>query len=53
MNHIIAIDLGKFNSMVCFYETTTKKHSFAKASTDKSCFRTLLTQHPVDLVVVV
>jgi len=52
MNHIIAIDLGKFNSMVCFYETSTKQHRFAKASTEKSYFRTLLTQHPVDLVVV-
>ena len=50
--NIIAIDLGKFNSMVCFYESGTQKHRFATATTEKSYFRSLLSNHPVDLVVV-
>jgi transposase len=50
--NIIAIDLGKFNSMVCFYDSDTRKHSFANATTEKSYFRSLLTNHLVDLVVV-
>ena len=49
--NIIAIDLGKFNSMVCFYETTTQKHSFAIATTEKGYFRSLFENHDVDLVV--
>ena len=50
--NIIAIDLGKFNSMICFYETTTQKHSFAKATTGKGYFRSVLESHQADLVVV-
>ena len=50
--NIIAIDLGKFNSMVCFYDTTTQEHSFARATTAKGYFRSLLENHQVDLVVV-
>lgn len=49
---IIAIDLGKFKSMVCFYETGSGKHSFAKAKTEKGYFRSLLKNHHADLVVV-
>ena len=49
--NFIAIDLGKFNSMVCFYETTTQKHSFANATTEKGYFRSLFENHDVDLVV--
>ena len=43
--NIIAIDLGKFNSMVCFYETTTQEHSFAKATTEKGYFRSVFENH--------
>lgn len=50
--NIIAIDLGKFNSMVCFYDSESQKHSFAKATTEKNYFRTLLKNHSADLVVV-
>ena len=50
--NIIAIDLGKFNSMICFYDTTTREHSFAKATTEKGYFRSLFENHDVDLVVV-
>ena len=28
--NILAIDLGKFNSMCCFYDTKTRKYSFWK-----------------------
>ena len=50
--NIIAIDFGKFNSMVFFYEITTKHHRFAKAATKRGYFRSLLTNHSADLVVV-
>ena len=49
--NIIAIDLGKFNSMVCFYETTTQEHSFAQATTERGYFRSLFENHDVDVVV--
>ncbi|MEM7784848.1 MAG: hypothetical protein AAF623_15975, partial [Planctomycetota bacterium] len=31
-------DLGKFNSMFCFYDTVTNKHSTALAATDRGYF---------------
>jgi len=48
---IIAIDLGKFNSMVCFFETGTNDHRFQLINTERGYLRTLLTKHPSDLVV--
>jgi len=50
---IMGIDLGKFNSMVCIYNKTTREHSFQTAATQRGYFRTLLTQpEKPDLVVV-
>ena len=43
--NIIAIDLGKFNSMFCFYETATQEHCFAKATTEKGYFRSVFESH--------
>ena len=48
---IIAIDLGKFNSMVCFYDSDTQEHSFWNAATQREYLRTILTKNPCDLVV--
>lgn len=48
---ILAIDLGKFNSMCCFFDTSTQKHSFLNAATTRSYLRTVLTTHAIDLVV--
>jgi hypothetical protein len=31
--HILAIDLGKFNSMCCFFNTETQEYSFWRAPT--------------------
>jgi len=49
---IIAADLGKFNSMFCFYDSATREHSTAKASTDRSYFHSVLKSKQPDLVVV-
>ena len=33
--NILAIDLGKFNSMCCFYETDTQRYRFQAAVTTR------------------
>ena len=48
---IIAIDLGKFNSMVCFFDSDTNEHRFQLIKTELGYLRTLLTKHVSDLVV--
>ena len=48
---ILAIDLGKFNSMCCFFNTQTREYSFWRASTDRLYLRTVLEKFPADLVV--
>ena len=50
--NIMAIDLGKFNSMVCNYEQTSREHSFETVSTERGYFESLLKSHQPDLVVV-
>jgi hypothetical protein len=32
---ILALDLGKFNTMCCFFDTETRKHEFLNAATDR------------------
>ncbi len=34
--NILAIDLGKYNSMCCFFDTKTQKHSYLNAATSRS-----------------
>ena len=48
---ILALDLGKFNTMCCFFETKTRKHSFLNAATERNYLNTLFKKHKVDLVV--
>ena len=36
---ILAIDLGKFNSMRCFFDTETQEYSFWPAATTRHYFR--------------
>lgn len=48
---ILSIDLGKFNSMCCFFETTTQKHEFLQAATTRSYMKSVLTSQAIDLVV--
>jgi hypothetical protein len=47
----LALDLGKFNTMACFFDTKTRTYSFHLASTDRNYQKTLFEMHPVDLVV--
>ena len=49
--NILAIDLGKFNSMCCFFDTDTQEHRFQMAATTKRYLTAVLTNHKIDLVV--
>ena len=49
--NFLAIDLGKFNSMICFFESKTRKTSYLQAATTRDYFRTVFSKHSVDLVV--
>lgn len=48
---ILALDLGKFNTMCCYFDSKTRKHSFLNATTDRSYLSTVFKKHKVDLVV--
>jgi len=48
---ILALDLGKFNTMCCFFDTKTRKHTFHNAATERSYLETILKKHKIDLVV--
>ena len=48
---ILAIDLGKFNSMICVYDSDTQKAEFLRATTTRDYLQTALKHHPADLVV--
>lgn len=50
--NIIAIDLGKFKSMFCFYDSESFTISTALAPTDRQYFKSVLTSRKPDLVVV-
>lgn len=42
---IIAIDLGKFNSVVCLYDPATTAHSFLTIQTIPQAVHDLLVKH--------
>lgn len=48
---ILALDLGKFNTMCCFFDTKTRKHHFLNAATDRNYLTTVFKNHEIDLVV--
>ena len=48
---ILALDIGKFNTMCYFYDTKTRKHTFLNATTDQNYFATLFKKHKFDVVV--
>ena len=48
---ILALDLGKFNTMCCFFDTKTRKYSFLNAPTERNYLNTLFKNHKVDCVV--
>jgi hypothetical protein len=37
--HILAVDLGKFNSVFCWYEVSTKATAFRTVATNDAEFR--------------
>ena len=48
---IIAIGLGRFNSMVCFYDSSTQKPKFITAATRRDNLEQVLQNNDSDLVV--
>jgi transposase len=48
---ILALDLGKFNTMCCLFDSNTRKHTFLNATTDRHYLTTVFKNHKVDLVV--
>jgi transposase len=51
MMNILAIDLGKFNSMCCFYNTDTNEYRFQVAATTPHYLTSVFKNHKIDLVV--
>ena len=49
--NILAIDLGKFNSMCCFFETDTQKYRFQAVATTRQYLTAVFKNHKIDLVV--
>jgi len=49
--NILAIDLGKFNSMCCFYDTDTQKYRFQAVATTRPYLTAVFKNHKIDLVV--
>jgi transposase len=48
---ILALDLVKFNTMCCFFNTKTRKYEFLTAATDRGYLTTVFKKHESDLVV--
>ncbi len=48
---ILALDLGKFKTTCCFFDTKTRKYEFLTAATERNYLTTVLTKHQIDLVV--
>lgn len=42
---IVAIDLGKFNSVACVYDSATAVHSFVSLASSPQTIHDPLTQH--------
>ena len=48
---ILALDLGKFNTMCCFFDAKTRKVEFLTAATDRRYLTVVFKKHKIDLVV--
>ena len=48
---IFALDLGKFNTMCCFFDTKTRQHTFLNATTNRHYLETVFKKHKIDLLV--
>ena len=51
MSTILALDLGKFNSVLCWFEPETKKTTFRTVKTTPELLRAELLRQPVAQVV--
>jgi transposase len=51
MMYILAIDLGKFNSMCCYFNTETQEYSFWPVATSRSYMESVLKSATIDRVV--
>lgn len=49
---IVAIDLGKFNSMACVYDSDSQETQFETLATERGFFKSLFNGYSPDLVVV-
>ena len=49
--NILAIDLGKFISMCCFFDTETQEYRFQAVATNRRYLTAVLANHKIDLVV--
>lgn len=49
--NILAIDLGKFNSMCCFFDMDSRKHHFQAISTTREQLTRILKSQSIDLAV--
>ncbi len=47
----LALDLGKFNTMCCFFDTATRKHRFLTAATDPDYLTSVFESDKIDPVV--
>jgi hypothetical protein len=47
-DRIVAVDLGKFNSVACVYEHSTQQHVFTSVATTPQALHDLLAEHAGD-----
>lgn len=52
MTHILAIDLGKFKSVACDYDTATHQHTFTTLPTTPAAVHDLVVERSPDRVVI-
>ena len=48
---ILALDLGKFNTMCCFFDSETRRHTFQLAATERNYLTAIFKTCKADLVV--
>lgn len=48
---ILALDIGKFKTMCCLFDSKTRKHEFFEVTTDRHYLSTIFKSYKVDLVV--
>lgn len=48
---ILALDLSKFNTTCCFFDTATRKYRFLTATTDPALLHSVFKNEELDLVV--